>query len=132
MSCGELHFVFDAENGHVAAEDFVLRLPQGIQDKTTLFSHCSKAGQFPVYFGNNWDALNDCLRDFSWINQRRILIVHSDLLLASNEKELLTYLGILDTAVKFWEQREGHKLVVIFPREAKATVAGLLNKRKDV
>jgi len=38
MSCGEVHFVFDTENGHLAAEDFVLRLPQGIEDKTTLFA----------------------------------------------------------------------------------------------
>jgi len=131
MSYNELPFFFGTENGHLATEDFVLRLPQGIQDKTALFADYLKAGRFPAYFGNNWDALSDCLRDFSWIDQRRIVIVHSDLPLSSNEKELQTYLDILDTAVKLWKQQEQHKLVIIFPHEIKTTVARLLNKSKD-
>ena len=30
--------------------------------------------EFP-YFGHNWDAMNDCLRDLSWISFRSLVLV---------------------------------------------------------
>ncbi len=119
-------FVFGSQHDYLTANDFVLSLPRGIQDKKTLLSQYSRAGRFPEYFGNNWDALTDCLRDFSWIKQSRILIVHDDLPLADNEKELLTYIKILDTAVKLWKKGGQHKLVIVFPQEVEANVARLI------
>ncbi len=122
MSYTKLPFVFGIESVQLTAEDFALRLPKGIQNKTGLFSHFAKGGHFPAYFGNNWDALNDCLRDFSWLSQKRILIVHDDLPLSDNEKELLTYLEILDAAVTFWKRHEQHELLVIFPQATEAII----------
>lgn len=131
MSNAEPPFLFDTENSHLAAEDFVLRLPEGIREKSSLLSYYAKTGHFPDYFGNNWDALNDCLRDFSWIQQKRIVIVHRDLPLSGNEKELLVYLEILKDALRSWYSSEQHKLLVIFPPETQATTTRLFDKRAN-
>jgi RNAse (barnase) inhibitor barstar len=34
-----------------------------IDDKATFLAAVAEALAFPAYFGMNWDALNDCLRD---------------------------------------------------------------------
>ncbi|MFR9164902.1 MAG: barstar family protein [Dysgonomonas sp.] len=32
--------------------------------------------RFPNYFGFNWNALLDCLRDFDWIEEKYIILIH--------------------------------------------------------
>jgi RNAse (barnase) inhibitor barstar len=128
MSQSEPPFLFDAEGSHLAAEDFIVRLPEGIRDKASLLSCYAIAGHFPDYFGNNWDALNDCLRDFSWIRQKKIIIVHSDLPLSGDGKELHVYLEILQEALRSWASSKQHELLVIFPPETQATTTRLLDK----
>lgn len=32
-----------------------------------LFARLAEAFAFPAYFGRNWDALDECLRDLSWL-----------------------------------------------------------------
>jgi len=47
----------------------VLRHLRGTKMRTLqgLFDEISAALQFPAYFGENWDALNDCLNDLDWL-----------------------------------------------------------------
>ncbi|HRG31735.1 MAG: barstar family protein [Saprospiraceae bacterium] len=40
-----------------------------------LFDEFSKVLLFPKYFGNNMDALYDCLLDLSWIEEQDILLI---------------------------------------------------------
>lgn len=35
--------------------------------KADFLDHIAKAMGFPRWFGNNWDALEDCLKDLSWL-----------------------------------------------------------------
>jgi RNAse (barnase) inhibitor barstar len=38
-----------------------------IGTKEALWSALAKEMRFPEYFGMNWDALDECLRDMSWL-----------------------------------------------------------------
>ncbi|MBI3149753.1 MAG: barstar family protein [Betaproteobacteria bacterium] len=65
-------------------DNFVLRVLAGIRSKAELLAALASAGHFPGCFGGNWDALQDCLLDLSWISNRKVLVVHSDLPLPGN------------------------------------------------
>src|SRR5215510_9162043 len=39
----------------------------GVRDKSELLARLSRALRFPDWFGGNWDALEDCLTDLSWL-----------------------------------------------------------------
>jgi len=115
-----VHFEFIPSPSFNTGEDeFVLNVPKDIQSKDELLVELAKAGNFPEYFGGNWDALLDCLRDFEWIRQKTILIVHRDLPLHTSPEDCLTYLEILDVASNDRNQNSNlafpeHKLRVIF------------------
>jgi RNAse (barnase) inhibitor barstar len=46
-----------------------------INSKEELLKELNIKLKFP-YFGFNWDALYDLLRDFHWIDQKGIILVH--------------------------------------------------------
>src|SRR5262245_59514209 len=39
-----------------------------VRGKKGFLARLAKALHFPSYFGMNWDALTDCMRDLSWLN----------------------------------------------------------------
>ena len=39
----------------------------GVRDKPALLASVGRALRFPDWFGANWDALEDCLADLSWL-----------------------------------------------------------------
>src|SRR5690348_10822899 len=73
-------------------------IPSGITEPQQLMNALFDTLQLPGYFGFNWDALSDCLRDFHWLNVPRILIIHHDLPLVL-QKDRLNYLEVLERAV---------------------------------
>ena len=38
-----------------------------VRDQATLFRELQRTLEFPSYFGHNWDAVDECLRDLSWL-----------------------------------------------------------------
>lgn len=82
---------------------------------------------FPGYFGFNWDALNDCLTDFSWIPKKLIVIEHSGLPKIP-EADLSIYLQILRDAVLSWKVGENHRLEVIFSENDRLKIVELLGR----
>ena len=99
---------------------FVVHL-SGINSKDELFKQLSVKLEMPNYFGYNWDALSDCLRDFHWIEQQKIILVHDDYP-QLNEHELSTYLQVLFEAVQDWKEGEEHSLEVVFPESVRSLV----------
>jgi hypothetical protein len=57
----------------------VCLIPPGVTNRDELFDVMAESLRFPIYFGRNWDALSDCLRDLSWLRKGRVLILHEDL-----------------------------------------------------
>jgi len=44
-------------------------------DKADFLVQLSKAMRFPEWFGGNWDALADCLKDLSWIQAKGWVLI---------------------------------------------------------
>ena len=111
--------------------DFIAEIPSGERDRQRLFINLQQLLQFPHYFGHNWDALFECLRDFEWIKNRRIVIVHHDLpQLGADDTRV--YLEILADSVDDWVTRPGdHELLVLFPPPARAAITALLGEREQ-
>lgn len=46
-----------------------------VQEQGALLAKIAFAMKFPDYFGMNWDALSDCLRDLSWLDPKGVVVV---------------------------------------------------------
>lgn len=48
---------------------------EGVRDKAEFLAALAQALDFPDWFGDNWDALKDCLTDLTWRKARGYIIV---------------------------------------------------------
>jgi RNAse (barnase) inhibitor barstar len=91
----------------------VARLIRGRKSATaaSFFDEMAAALQFPHYFGENWDALHDCLADFSWLRGDALVlcIAHADRLFAKAPTELKKLAEVLLSAAKEWNDPEKSK-----------------------
>lgn len=87
-----MHF-FQQRDG-VSNVGKVVEIPAGIVDRNLLFTFYSTAFHFPDWFGYNWDAFLDCLRDVR-DSFSQITIQHSDIPFLSSPKNMEAYLNIL-------------------------------------
>lgn len=99
--------------GCLAKDAFVAVVPGGIDTKNALLDALATELAFPTYFGHNWDALFDCLRDLGWIDAKNIVLVHSELPKLTNS-ELSVYLQVLKDSVLDWRADNIHNFEVIF------------------
>jgi RNAse (barnase) inhibitor barstar len=49
-----------------------------MRTEANLYDEFGAALQFPDYFGENWDALNECITDLSWVPAQRYVLVLVD------------------------------------------------------
>lgn len=103
-------------------------LPGGIKSKAVLLDAISVALGFPDYFGGNWDALEECIRDLSWLPAGDVILAHEDLPLAEDRASLSTYLSILKDAVEKWSATGRRKLIVVFPPDSETIVRCVLTE----
>lgn len=85
-----------------------------------------RALRFPDYFGNNWNALDECICDLAWLPEGDVVLIHEDLPLAENPAALSIYLSILKDAVEEWHANRKRNLIVIFPPDTEDRVRKLL------
>jgi hypothetical protein len=116
----------------VATEDWpaaawVAQVPASIRDRDELFDVLTRELRLPGYFGRNWDALDECLRDLSWIDQRDVILAHHGLPFGLGSHGLAVYLQML------WANTEPlpesvHRLIVAFPCSSREDVMNLLSR----
>lgn len=94
-SCQCIHFVdlsyFPAIKEEIIRYDISIFeiYADNIQTENQLLKDISEAMLFPDYFGNNWDALEECLRDMEWIPAKGyVLLVHNADQLWKNQPRL--------------------------------------------
>lgn len=77
----------------------------GASDKAALMERIARSLEFPNWFGGNWDALEDCLTDLSWLEGAgHVLIFENATQLARDERGVLA--DILASAAAYWAERE--------------------------
>jgi RNAse (barnase) inhibitor barstar len=105
---------------------FIADLPASIRSKQKLLRTLADGLRLPDYFGHNWDALEECLRDLSWLPEGNVQIRHRDLPLSPGSQDRRTYLQVLRSAAAFWAQSGSHLLVCQFPTEFQGEVLSQL------
>ncbi len=111
-------FLFSDDPAAYRAEGaLVVRIPAKAKGKEKLLSVLAAKLRFPSYFGHNWDALEECLRDLSWLgDQPRVVIVHEAFPFSPAGEALAIYQGILADAVAVHRERGTSPLLeVVFP-----------------
>ena len=96
----------------------VVRIPANIELVEQFFAIVKEQLGLPVYFGNNWDAFSESLRDLSWVPQRTVALVHQGRTF-TDDHSWLTYLGVLKECIEDWGDDEEHRLVAVFPESCR-------------
>ncbi|MFI6762727.1 barstar family protein [Micromonospora sp. NPDC050417] len=94
------------------------------RSRAGLFTGWAAALSFPDYFGHNWDALLDCLRDLVARGPRTLVVTDAtDLLADEPPAQFATLLAVLASAVE--ETDQGLRVVLHTP----AATAPVLHRR---
>jgi hypothetical protein len=76
-----------------------------VTDKTQFLALCKKQMKLPPHFGENWDALADCLRDFEWLKSKGY-VLHlrgGGGFAKAAPGDYQTALAVLGEAAEFWK-----------------------------
>jgi len=103
------------------AEALVVHIPAAARGKQKVLGVLAKGLRFPSYFGWNWDALDECLRDLSWLGDiRKIAIVHDGLPFSPQAELFFLYRDLLAEACAAQRNAaEPRELKIVFPLRAK-------------
>lgn len=108
-----------------SAQDYARVVPIGpeLTRRDELFEALAQGLEFPDHFGDNWDALTDCLNDLSWF-EGDVLIQHVDVPLRRS-KDQRVYLEILAEAQERWNETGERRFRVSFPERDQAEIVEL-------
>jgi Barstar (barnase inhibitor). len=106
---------------------YIGRVPSGLRTKKELLEAVGKALGFPEYYGVNWDALEECIRDLEWLPPGVIVLEHEDLPMEGDVASQRTYLDILSCAVGRWRTGSPRSLCICFPRNLEAMLKTISN-----
>ena len=84
----------------------------GVRDKGELLARISRALRFPDWFGGNWDALEDCLTDLSWLNaEGHVLLIEDAAGLGADDFGV--FKDVLSSSAQYWAGR-GKSFFAVF------------------
>ena len=122
-------FIFNAVDTRNAA--WCATIPIGINDVDALFQALASSMKFPSYFGRNWNAFDECIRDLCWLPRGDVFLIHQDLPLISDKKNLRIYLSCLIDAVENW-RHNGSNFISQYGSEDIARLEKLKNRNFQV
>ncbi|GII86053.1 hypothetical protein Ssi03_40430 [Sphaerisporangium siamense] len=69
------------------------------ETRAAFFTEVARVLRLPGYFGHNWDALTDCLRDVTAAGKVTFVVEHAESLLAAEPPEqFAVFLDVMATA----------------------------------
>jgi RNAse (barnase) inhibitor barstar len=85
-----------------------------VVEKMRFLAECARDLRFPETFGANWDALADCLEDFSWWPAPGFVIrfVNAQVFAVASPHDFAAAVEILRNAAIYWEHR-GKPFIVL-------------------
>ena len=91
-----------------------------VYDKDTFLKSCATAMHFPAYFGHNWDAFEECIRDLPSAKGYVLLYDHVAQFAGKEPEEWRIALDILADAVGFWNKNKTPLYVLLRHTESYA------------
>ncbi len=92
-----------------SACDFAHRILElrGVRNKHELLERFARDLAFPDWFGSNWDALQDCLTDLSWLPAPGYVFVlaHCDEFREAAPDDFRILTQVLTAAADFWRSQ---------------------------
>jgi hypothetical protein len=94
---------------HAAGNRLTVRTVRGRKASTTasFFDEIAASLQFPYFFGENWDAFNDCVTDLEWLPGEGIavIITHAVHLLDKDSADTLKkFVTVIQNASQHWHK----------------------------
>ena len=90
--------------------DTCVRVLRGAKMTTEqrLLDEFAAAYQFPHYFGENWNALVDCMSDLSWMPAARYLMVirNADVMLSQAPELFRAFVGTINAIARDWGETQ--------------------------
>lgn len=93
-----------------------MELPlSSVSNKKQFLEACAKAMQLPSYFGGNWDALADCVRDFNWFKATGYVlhVTDAEKFAKASADDYATALSVFAEAAEFWKGRDAPFVVLV-------------------
>ncbi|MFL6565363.1 MAG: barstar family protein [Burkholderiales bacterium] len=97
---------------------------QDVSEKRALLRRIAAKLAFPAWFGENWDALEDCLSDLSWREgEGNVLVLEGFQLLPADD--LGELIDVMISAAAFWADRGKPFFAVFVDPERTLALASL-------
>ncbi len=114
-----------ADFSRVHPAPHVARVAKNVFDTRELITSAGTGLHFPRFFGKNFDAFWDCVRDLE-LEEKAVVILHQDLPNIP-EEDLAVWLDLLRDAILYWrDHAEEHTLAVWFPEDARERIEAVL------
>jgi len=98
----------------------------GVLEKNELLARLARALRFPDWFGGNWDALEDCLADLSWLEgDGHVLLLEGAAGLSADDFGILA--DVLSSCARFWAERRRSFFAVFV--QGPASLAPLMREK---
>lgn len=121
---------FQENRNEYRAPDTYLAYVSPVYDVQDLYVKLAETLDFPNYFGGNWDALIDFYRDFTWIEQKAIVIFHENLS-GLSDLELEKYLGCVLICLDTWSDGLEHCISFVFSHQDEGRIFHILSDKMN-
>ena len=77
-----------------------------IVTKEDFLREAAEVMSFPAYFGQNWDAFDECIRDLSWVPAQKYILIYDrpDIFAKAQPEQWQIAQEILQSASQYWQE----------------------------